>query len=558
MTVAPIKILLIEDSPGDARLLEELLRETEQVQFDLVHVSRFGDALRALETQTFGVILLDLSLPDAQGVENIARLRRRKNVPPIVVMTGLNDEEVAVQAVQQGAQDYLVKGQVDGYLLARAVRYAIQRHKAEETLKERNRELLVLGRISETILGSLDLKTVLDTILEQAMVSGCFDLGNIRLLDAAGETLELAATRGYRDSHSTKRHRRLSRAAGNTPANFADRLFEEPCIEERVQTCPGFKTFKAEGIESLIIVPIRVDDEVLGIIQLASRTPRKFKPEEINLLKTIGNQVGVAVQKAQLYGQTTRQAQELQSANKSQADFTAMLAHDLRSPLSNVIAVVEMLIAGLFGATNDDQKKWLCRLQNNARSMLDLVNDFLDLSKLEAGHINLSNESVNLKSLIDGAIDNYQVRTRDKGICLKCRIDADLPEIIADPRRLEQVLSNLLSNALKFTDTGGSIEIAARQKGEGIEIAVSDTGVGIPKDEIGSLFEKYRQTTSGKTSEHKGTGLGLVICKMIVEAHGGWIRVESQEGKGSTFFFSLPFGLRENTRLRERPEVTPA
>jgi signal transduction histidine kinase len=379
------------------------------------------------------------------------------------------------------------------------------------------------------------------------------------LLDSTGETLELAATRGYRDSHSTERHRRLSRAAGNAPANFGARLFEEPCIEEHLQRCQGFRTLKAEGIESLIVVPIRADDEVLGIIQLASRTPRKFKPEEVNLLKTIGNQVGVAVQKAQLYEETIRQARELQEASKSQADFTAMLAHDLRSPLSNVIAVVEMLNEGLFGAPNEDQKKWLGRVQNNASTMLDLVNDFLDLSKLEAGHINLSNETVNLKTLIDGAVDNYQVRTREKGICLKCRIGPDLPEMIADPRRLEQVLSNLLSNALKFTDAGGSIEIGARSKNLGeIEISVSDTGVGIPKDEIGSLFEKYRQTTSGKTSEQKGTGLGLVICKMIIEAHGGRIRVESEEGRGTAFFLSLPRSPKENQSLRARPQLTPA
>jgi signal transduction histidine kinase len=173
---------------------------------------------------------------------------------------------------------------------------------------------------------------------------------------------------------------------------------------------------------------------------------------------------------------------------------------------------------------------------------VNLVNDFLDLSKLEAGHLDLSREATDLKDLLHNAVENYLPAAKAKNISLTCESEPQLPQVHADPRRLDQLLNNLLSNALKFTGKGGTIQVRALpEDGMGIRVQVQDSGVGIARQEVVSLFEKYRQTTSGKMSAHKGTGLGLVICKMIVEAHGGKIWVESEEGKGTTFTFTLPF-----------------
>ena len=193
-----IKVLIIEDNPGDTRLLREFLKEPQGIPFELVHVGRLSEALMSLARESYGVILLDLSLPDSQGLDTLSSLRSHMENVPIVVLTALNDEGFAVAAIEQGAQDYLIKGQVDGALLARALRYAIQRHKMQGSLRDRNRELLILRKISETVLGSLDLKSVLDRILEQAIESGTFDFGNIRLLDGSGQMLEVVASGGYR------------------------------------------------------------------------------------------------------------------------------------------------------------------------------------------------------------------------------------------------------------------------------------------------------------------------------------------------------------------------
>jgi signal transduction histidine kinase/DNA-binding response OmpR family regulator len=533
-----MRVLLVEDNEDDALLIREALSATK---VDLECVERLSTALERLTRGGFDAVLLDLSLPDAHGLDTIGRVRSHTPEVPIVVLTGLNDEDDAVTAVECGAQDYLIKGQVDGRGLVRSLRYAIQRHRAEEVLKARNRELLILKKISETILGSLDLHSVIERILEEAVLSGSFDLGNIRLLDRSGEFLEVVASRGYRDMENVLRHRALSRTKQSDQSRFGDRVFKEPCIDEHVQQSKGFKTLKREGVESFIEVPVRADEKVLGIIQLASRTARKFKPEEVNLLETIGNQLGVVLQKAQLYEETRRQAVELEKASKMQADFSAMIAHDLRSPLVNIMGVVEVMMAGTFGAVTEDQKKWLLRLQANSRGLVDLVSDFLDVSKLESGYVDLNREVVDLAGIIEKSIENFRVIALDKKISIKGTVDPALPSIHADPRRLDQVLNNLISNAIKFTGEGGNVEVvAALIDATTVNAQIRDNGEGIPADEIDQIFDKYRQGGNVKHSSDKGTGLGLVICKMIVEAHGGCIWVESEVGKGSTFFVSLP------------------
>jgi PAS domain S-box-containing protein len=271
----------------------------------------------------------------------------------------------------------------------------------------------------------------------------------------------------------------------------------------------------------------------------------------------------------------SRDISDRKIAEQERADFASMIAHDLRSPLSNVIGVSEMIADSLFGSINDDQKKWLNKVTGTARRLVDLVSDFLDVSKLEAGRIDLTVEEVDLEKLLNSAIDNNHFQARDRKIALRTNVNLPMRQIRADPGRLDQVLNNLLSNALKFTPEGGTVTIGAkvveRKERRGrqgdqetvqspvlstphspdsalpfaqcdmrfVEFSVQDTGVGIPLDELGQLFEKYRQTSSGKISAHKGTGLGLVICKMIVEAHGGRIWAESELGRGTTFTFTL-------------------
>ena len=534
-----MRVLLVEDNEDDAILIREELSKTN---IEIERAELLSTALDRLVGGGLDAVLLDLSLPDARGLDTIERVLNKAPGVPIVVLTGFNDEEAAVEAVERGAQDYLIKGQVDGHLLARSLRYALQRHRAEEALKKRNRELMILKKISEIILGFLDLEAVLERILEEAMRIGSFDLGNIRLLDASGEMLEVVAARGYGDPENVLNHRSISRSLEFAQSShFRELMFMQACMEENVQACAGLRTFKKEGVESFVQVPVRAEGEVLGIIQLASRTRRAFRRDEVNLLETIGNQMGIAIQRDRLYEETKRQARELEKANQLQADFAAMIAHDLRSPLMNISGAAEVMINGMFGDVNHEQKCWLGKILANSHSLVNLVSDFLDVSKLEAGYVELRQERVDLRDLIDRTVDNFLILAQKKEISFTTAVPASVPLVRGDRRRLEQVVSNLVSNAINFTRPGGNIELGMAQSDDAhVRIWVRDNGVGIPHTEVAKLFEKYRQCKNTIESGHKGTGLGLVICKMIVQAHGGRIWVETEEGKGSIFIFSLP------------------
>ena len=304
----------------------------------------------------------------------------------------------------------------------------------------------------------------------------------------------------------------------------------------------GGESIRKVGVRGYIGVPIFArGGDVIGILRALTYGPRETSPEEVDLLQLMANGTGIALENAKLLEHIRQQAQTLEQANRQQADFTAMIAHDLRSPLTNVIGIAEMMKDDMLGPVNEEQKKWLGKIGANVRNLVNLVSDFLDLSKLEAGHIELTKKLVYIEELIENNLESYQLLGQDKKITFTISLDLYLPTIDADPRRLGQVLSNLLSNAVKFTPEGGQIEVGARvADSRSVNFWVRDTGIGIPKEEIGNLFEKYKQASNTKNGSYEGTGLGLVICKMIVETHGGRIWIDSEEEKGTTVFVSLP------------------
>jgi signal transduction histidine kinase len=299
---------------------------------------------------------------------------------------------------------------------------------------------------------------------------------------------------------------------------------------------------KRQGLNSYLGLPLAAKGEVLGVLCLFTKFKNTFADEEMTFLSALSSQAAMAIHNSELYEVTTRQAARLEQTNKAQADFTAMMAHDLRSPLQNTIGVVAMMVDGLLGPVTEEQKKWLIKIDQTSHKLVGLVSDFLEVSKIEAGGISLVSEELDPNEIIGEALENYFPQAGAKGVSLRTSNAASLPHIYADPRRLDQVLSNLLSNAIKFTPAGGTVEVVGYPETGSIRFDVIDSGVGIAADEMDGLFSKYQQTASGKASPHQGTGLGLVICKMIIEAHGGKIWVASQEGKGSTFSFSLPIG----------------
>lgn len=300
------------------------------------------------------------------------------------------------------------------------------------------------------------------------------------------------------------------------------------------------------------MLPLSGNEQFRGTITLMSPRVHVFIPEESQFLQALAQQIGLAIENASLFDATVRMNQHLQEeidvrkrTEKTLADFTAMVVHDLRSPLSNIVSIIESLRNELFGPINDQQTQWLRKMHTNCIALIDHISDFLDLSKIDAGHVELVKTSVNLAALIYENLVEHSIQADKRNIRLNMEVEKDLPILSLDSRRLNQVLGNLLSNALKFTPEGGQVEVGAGGvDGTDVIVWVKDTGVGIREEEAEQMFEMYRQLSNGRNSPHLGTGLGLAICKKIVEAHGGRIWVSSEENKGSIFSFSLPISVQ--------------
>jgi PAS domain S-box-containing protein len=413
-----------------------------------------------------------------------------------------------------------------------------QRREAEERARRNHERIRALHEISAAASSSLELDVILEALMQKIVALLPYAAVQVWLKSAETGRLERSACLNIDREEWIRRP--LKEIPQLVRAAVESRTF---VVSKNVQTDPRIwdrEFYKKQGIVSYLGVPFIVQDEVLGVLVVLTGEEHEFSSDEIEFQGSLAGQVAMTIHKSQLYEQIKEQADELEKANKEICDFTAMIAHDLRSPLSQVMGVSELMTQSVFGPVTEDQKKWLTKMTETARHLVNLVNDFLDVSKLEAGRVELTTEKINVEKLVDGILENFRFLAAEGKVALRKNISDSIHYLEGDRRRLEQVLGNLLGNAIKFTPPGGNIEVGAADDGDNAKIWVKDTGVGIAHEELGKLFEKYKQTTSGRTSEHKGTGLGLLICKMIVEAHGGRIWAESEESKGTTFTFTIP------------------
>ncbi|MES2992731.1 MAG: ATP-binding protein, partial [Pseudomonadota bacterium] len=294
------------------------------------------------------------------------------------------------------------------------------------------------------------------------------------------------------------------------------------------------------GNYAIIVAPMLWEGRSIGSIHLTRQPPAPFSDKEIGLLKTFADQAAIAIQNARLFREIQDKSRQLEAANQHKSEFLANMSHELRTPLNAIIGFSEVLAEQMFGDVNPKQLEYLKDIHGSGHHLLTLINDILDLSKIEAGRMELELSSLNLPALLDNTTTLVRERALRQGLTLGLDIDAGLNDWVADARKLKQIVINLLSNAVKFTPAGGRVTLRARPLDRGVEIAVVDTGVGIAPDQQALVFEEFRQAGGDYLRKTEGTGLGLSLAKRFVELHGGTIRVESAPGAGSTFAFILP------------------
>jgi signal transduction histidine kinase len=294
------------------------------------------------------------------------------------------------------------------------------------------------------------------------------------------------------------------------------------------------------GLRALLAVPLLRDDSVLGALLVARKTPGEFPPETVDLLGTFAAQSALAIHNARLFRELEEKGRELAQANQHKSEFLANMSHELRTPLNAVIGFSEVLSEQMFGELNEKQSEYVDDIHTSGRHLLSLINDILDLAKIEAGRMELDLTTFDIRQALGNALTLVSERAGRRGIALESEIDGSLTDMTGDERKVKQILLNLLSNAVKFTPEGGRVTLTARGTDSSVVIAVRDTGVGISAEDQQHIFEEFRQVGTDYARKVEGTGLGLTLTRRFVELHGGEIVVESEPGAGSEFRISLP------------------
>ncbi len=403
-------------------------------------------------------------------------------------------------------------------------------------------ELKALGEVGQAVSSTLDLATVLATIASHATGLAGMDGGAIYEYDETREAFNLHTTDrlpgelvdALRASPIPKGEGAIGQlAVTGEPVEIRD-IMDEGSYQSRVRDI-----LVKLGYRSLLAVPLLREDHLLGGLVVNRKSAGEFAPQVIDLLKTFATQSALAIQNARLFREIGDKSRQLEIASQHKSEFLANMSHELRTPLNAIIGFSEVLAERMFGEINDKQAEYLADILESGRHLLALINDILDLSKIEAGRMELERSDFNLPGAIDNTLTLVRERAHRESIALERAIDERVGTVHADERKIKQVLLNLLSNAVKFTPEGGRIDVRAVIRDGEAEISVTDTGVGIAPEDQATVFEEFRQVGAA-AKKVEGTGLGLAISRKFIELHGGRIWVASELGKGSTFAFTLP------------------
>jgi signal transduction histidine kinase/HAMP domain-containing protein len=443
--------------------------------------------------------------------------------------------------------------------LAEQLAFALQNARLFQELQGRTNELArsveelkALGEVGQAVSSTLDLQTVLTSIVSHAVQLAVADGGTIYEYDEQAEKFLLRTTHGMEQELIEALRTnpiRLGEGAVGRAAVMREAVEIPDILEAGAYTDRLRDIVARSGFRALLAVPLLREDRILGGLVVRRKSPGKFPPEVVDLLKTFATQSVLAIQNARLFREIEEKGRQLETASKHKSEFLANMSHELRTPLNAILGYTELILDNIYGEVPGKIRDVLQRLEKSGRHLLGLINDVLDLSKIEAGQLTLSLTDYSMKEVVQTVITTVESLAAEKKLALKVMLPPDLPLGRGDERRLTQVLLNLVGNAIKFTAVG-EVRVEVTASDGAFLVSVADTGPGIAPADQQKIFEEFQQVDSSSTRQKGGTGLGLAIAKKIIELHAGHIGVESSLGKGSTFWFSLPI------RVERRPEAT--
>lgn len=429
--------------------------------------------------------------------------------------------------------------------------YATLEHK----VLARTRELQALNQIAMTANQSLELQGLLETTLEKVLEVMGFESGYIELLDPKENRLVMKSHFGL----SSALLDQLQVAANGRPLSQEVFQTQAPIILERAHQAEAHPFMQA-GYQTLIAFPLQSKNKIIGTFTLASRAVHSFTVQDLQLLSSIGNQVGTAVENAYLYQKEQETVEKLVEMDRIKSEFLSNVSHELRTPLTSIIGFSEILLDHLAGDLSSEQESYVRNMNTSGQHLLEIINNLLDLSKIKAGKMEVYPHSFSLRSLLETTQQTIIPMTYKKGLQFDVSVEEGLDTIYSDEGKIKQILLNLLGNAVKFTPPKGTISLHVGRyrlgRAQAIEVTVRDTGIGIPAHLLGKIFDEFQQIDGSYTRDYPGTGLGLAITKRFVDILGGEVTVESQTGVGSTFRVLIP--LPQEGQIQQIQTIAPA
>jgi signal transduction histidine kinase/DNA-binding NarL/FixJ family response regulator len=581
----PISILLVEDNPGDVLIIKELLKSSG-INYSLKNVTTVKETLVLCMEQQFDVLLLDLGLPDSLGLETLKKIQSPNMTIPVVVMTGLDDEEIALESLRAGAQDYLVKNRLTSDNILLSIKYSIERKKIQVLLKKNARQFSILSSTTAAFNECEDIVSVYNVICSS--INKLLDSSGVIIIQLTGlkkiycqrfEKLEPYCTQIKQitgiDIRKPGMH--IKDLKPETEGLFKNEVLHK-LVSESSFTIHGIGLIKSGTLYGGIIIIAQDDisDEDASIItticnQASLSLHRRFMEKDLkssenryrNLsadlekivrkrtqdLEILNEQLKQELRERQIIEESLKESKlHLTELIATKDKFFNIIAHDLKNPFTCLLGSTEILNDNIQRMDKEKIRKLVQILNDSAKSGYAILENLLDWARTQTGLIIFNPEKINLKKLIDENIHNLQLSSTKKEINMFSELHEDL-FIVADKNMINTVIRNLLSNAIKFTHNFGTVIVGVEVKGGEAIISVKDTGIGIPKASINKLFRIDAKFTRPGTDKEQGTGLGLKVSKEFIEMHGGKIYVKSTVNKGSEFIFSIP--VSENSAVQK-------
>jgi signal transduction histidine kinase/DNA-binding response OmpR family regulator len=566
-----IRVLLIEDNPGDRRLIQEYLSDIKGHLFNIENTEYLSNAFDLLDKKNFDIILLDLTLPDSTGFETFVRTFSKAPMIPIIVLTGNDDEDLAIKTVRFGAQDYLIKGKIDGNLLVRCIRYAIERKQAERHQQLVTQILKLLNQPTDKT------NVIRDMLLLIKEFTG-FESIAIRLKE--GEDYPYYETSGFSSSFIETEKYLLSRDQnGNIIRDLVGKPYLE-CMCGNIisgRTNPDLSCFTEGGsfwtndlsnffssasekdhltklrgrcleedYKSVGLIPLKSDNEIIGLLQLNDHRKDMFTPEMIIFFEGLAASIGIALARKQneeeilklnreLEERVRKRTEQLTNMNEELEAFSYSISHDLRAPLRAIDGFTNILFED-YEKFFDEEGKRLCSvIHQNTQNMSQLIIDLLSFSRVS--RTNIAPILFEMEILVNSIY--HVLTTEEERKRIRFNIER-LPNVVGDPNMIKLVWTNLISNAIKFSSKQENpvINVSSETKGDETIYYIRDNGVGFDMEYVDKLFGVFQRLHSAKDFE--GTGVGLAIVHRIIKRHGGRVWAKSEINKGATFFFSMP------------------